>query len=134
MKVLILEDDEQLSDLLAEEIADAGHTILGPAGTVSEAFAVIARGEMPDLALVDIKLRHGSRGTEFAKEVTHRFNLPCIFVSSEVGDAIQHRHVAMGYISKPFSPATIVDSIEAAQNILEGRTPERLPDGLELFH
>ncbi len=134
MKVLILEDDEQLSDLLAEEIADAGHTILGPAGTVSEAFAVIARGEMPDLALVDIKLRHGSRGTEFAKEATQRFNLPCIFVSSEVGDAIQHRHVAMGYISKPFSPATIVDSIEAAQNILEGRTPERLPDGLELFH
>ena len=134
MKVLILEDDELLSDLLVEEIAEAGHTILGPAETVSEAFAVIAQGDMPDLALVDIKLRHGSRGTEFAKEVTHRFNLPCIFVSSDVGDAIQHRHVALGYISKPFSPATIAESIEAAQSILEGKVPERIPDGLELFH
>ena len=134
MKVLILEDDEQISDLLVEEIAEAGHTILGPAETVGEAFAVIARGEMPDLALVDIKLRHGSRGTEFAKEVTHRFNLPCIFVSSDVTDAIQHRHVALGYISKPFRPATIVDSLEAAQSILDGKVPERIPDGLELFH
>lgn len=134
MKVLILEDDEQLSDLLVEEIAEAGHTVLGPAESVSEAFAVIARGNMPDLALVDIKLRYGSRGTEFAKEATDRFNLPCIFVSSDVGDAIQHRHLALGYISKPFRPATIVDSLEVAQRIIEGKPPERIPDGLELFH
>ena len=133
MKVLILEDDEQISDLLVEEIAEAGHTILGPAGTVGEAFAVIAGGDMPDLALVDIKLRHGSRGTEFAKEVAHRFNLPCIFVSSDVSDAIQHRHVALGYISKPFRPATIVDSLETAQSIIDGRVPEHIPEGLELF-
>lgn len=134
MKVLILEDDEQLSDLLVEEIAEAGHTILGPAETVSEAFAVIARGDMPDLALVDIRLRHGSRGTEFAKEAADRFNLPCIFVSSDIGEAIQHRHLALGYISKPFRPATIIDSLEAAEQIIEGRTPASIPDGLELFH
>ena len=133
MKVLILEDDEQVSDLLVEEIAEAGHTILGPAETVSEALAVIARGEMPDLALVDIRLRHGSRGTEFAKEATDRFSLPCIFVSSDAGEAIQHRHLALGFIGKPFRPATIVDSLEAAAQIIGGKMPERIPDGLELF-
>jgi two-component system, response regulator PdtaR len=73
-------------------------------------------------------------GAPNSKEATQRFNLPCIFVSSDVGDAIQHRHVALGYISKPFSPATIADSLEAAQSILDGKVPERIPDGLELFH
>lgn len=134
MRVLVLEDDVQLSDLLAEEIAEAGHIVLGPADTVSAAFAVIARGEQPDLALVDINLRYGSRGTEFAKEAKQRFNLPCIFVSGEVSDAIQHRHLALGYISKPFRPDTVIGSLEVAEDILAGREPGHIPDGLELFH
>lgn len=42
MKVLVLEDDELLASLLAEELSEAGYEVLGPAETVAGAFGIIA--------------------------------------------------------------------------------------------
>jgi two-component system, response regulator PdtaR len=134
MKVLIVEDEELLSSLLAEELEEAGHTVLGPAETASEALAVIARGGIPELALVDIQLKHGSQGIDFAREASRRFDFPCIFVSGEASQARQYRHLAIGYISKPYRPATIIESVGIAQDLQEGRIPQHIPDGLELYH
>jgi two-component system, response regulator PdtaR len=133
MKVLILEDDAEIAGLLADQLAEAGHTVCGAAETVAGAFAVIARGNMPEVALVDIRLRHGSPGTEFAKDAKQRFDLPCIFVSSEASDAFLHRHLAVGYISKPWRAATVLDSLEVVRALKAGQQPAQVPDGLYLF-
>lgn len=133
MKVLVLEDDELLTSLLAEELSEAGYEVLGPAETVAGAFGIIAQGQMPDLALVDIRLRYGSRGTEFVKEARERFDFPCIFVSAEASEAFLHRHLALGYIGKPYPPAHIVECVAMAEEMIEGRQPERIPEGFHLF-
>lgn len=133
MKVLVLEDDDLVSSLLAEELSEAGHQVLGPAETVAGAFSIIAQGHMPDLALVDIRLRYGSRGTEFVKEVRQRFDFPCIFVSSEASEAFLHRHLALGYIGKPYPPAHIVECVAMAEELIGGRQPEHIPAGFHLF-
>lgn len=133
MKVLVLEDDVLLSRLMAEELSEAGHEVLGPVETVAGAFSIIAQGKMPDLALVDIRLRYGSRGTEFVKEVRERFDLPCLFVSGEASEAFMHRHLAIGYISKPYASGHIAEMMSTAEELIDGRRPDQVPPGMHLF-
>lgn len=132
MRILIVEDEFLLATLLTDELTDAGHTVLGPAGTVTEGLRIIEE-HRPDLALVNINLRDGSKGTDLANALMKRWQVPCLFVSGERVEARQHREVALGYISKPYNVKTVLASVEVARDIMEGREPARCPSGLELF-
>ena len=128
MKILIVEDEPLLAFALAEELACAGHTILGPAKTVAEGLDTIAAVK-PELAVLNI-----SKGTELAAVLVRRWNIPCLFVSGEMAEAREHKHLALGYICKPYEPSTVLAAIEVAQNLLEGKKPAAIPPGLELFN
>jgi DNA-binding LytR/AlgR family response regulator len=54
-KILVVEDDALIAMELAERLVDLGHAALGPAHSITEAEAVIAR-ERPDAALLDANL------------------------------------------------------------------------------
>jgi DNA-binding response OmpR family regulator len=54
-KILVVEDDAFIAMELGERLADMGHAVLGPAHTIAEAEALIAR-ERPDAALLDANL------------------------------------------------------------------------------
>jgi DNA-binding response OmpR family regulator len=54
-KILIVEDDALIAMELAERLTDLGHAVLGPAHSISEAEALIAK-ERPDGALLDANL------------------------------------------------------------------------------
>lgn len=51
-KILIVEDDLLIAMELAERLADLGHEVLGPAHSIADAEALIAR-ERPRCALLD---------------------------------------------------------------------------------
>jgi two-component system, response regulator PdtaR len=133
MKILVVEDEPLLAFALAEELASAGHTILGPAKTVAEGLDTIA-ADKPELAVLNINLEDGSKGTELAAVLVRRWNIPCLFVSGEMAEAREHKHLALGYICKPYEPSTVLAAIEVAQNLLEGKKPAAIPPGLELFN
>ncbi len=57
-KILIVEDDALIAMELGERLADMGYEILGPARSVAEAEALLAR-ETPDGALLDATLAQG---------------------------------------------------------------------------
>jgi two-component system, response regulator PdtaR len=86
MKILVVEDEPLLAFALAEELASAGHTILGPAKTVAEGLDTIA-ADKPELAILNINLEDGSKGTELAAVLVRRWNIPCLFVSGEIAEA-----------------------------------------------
>lgn len=132
MKILILEDEFLLADLLETELTEAGHTVLGPVATVAEGLTIIEE-TTPDLALVDINLRDGPKGTVLARELAHRHGILSLFVSGQMLEARQHKDVAIGYISKPYRPSTILAAVELADQIMNGKTPQAAPRGLELF-
>ena len=113
---------------------DAGHQVVGTAATASRALE-IAEASTPDLALVDINLRDGSSGIEVARELLRRWNAPSLFVSGQSRAAHANKDAALGYIDKPYTPETVVASIEVAKAVLEGvtPTPPEVPRGLELF-
>lgn len=54
-KILVVEDDILIAMELTERVADMGHAVLGPAHTIAEAEALIAK-ERPDAALLDANL------------------------------------------------------------------------------
>lgn len=54
-KILVVEDDALIAMELAERLIDLGHAVLGPAHSIPEAEALIAK-ERPDSALLDANL------------------------------------------------------------------------------
>ncbi|WP_426000125.1 response regulator [Caulobacter sp. DWR1-3-2b1] len=56
-RVLVVEDDFMLADEIVTELSDAGAVIIGPAGTIEDAVALI--GSEPDIdgAVLDANLR-----------------------------------------------------------------------------
>lgn len=133
MKILVLEDEFMLADMLEAELTGAGHTVLGPVATVAEALAIIAQTR-PDLALVNINLKNGSKGTDLARELAKGHHVCSLFVSGQLLEARQHKDVALGYITKPYRAATILESVDLAGRIMDGEKPAAVPSGLELFN
>jgi DNA-binding response OmpR family regulator len=132
MKILVV-DDEALIALAAKDILEeAGHDVIGPAGSVRQALAAVER-ERPDLALLDINLGRGGNGIILARILKRRWSVPSIFVTGDSKDARDSQDVALGLIVKPWVSRTILAALSAAHAIASGLRPPPSP-GIELFH
>lgn len=67
-KILVVEDDALIAMELGERLSDLGYEVLGPAHSISEAEALLAR-EQPDGALLDANLAHGASSVPLAMEL-----------------------------------------------------------------
>jgi DNA-binding response OmpR family regulator len=65
MKVLIVEDELMIADILETMLTAGGYTVCGIARTAKEALLMADR-ENPDLAIIDVRLADGSLGTGVA--------------------------------------------------------------------
>ncbi len=75
-KVLIVEDELMIADMVEEVIVDSGYEVCGIARTVAEAIALGER-HLPDIAIIDLRLAEGGKGTEVAAILGRRENLGC---------------------------------------------------------
>jgi CheY-like chemotaxis protein len=134
VRVLIVEDDPLVAVIAAGALADAGHEVVGPAYDAEEAWRLV-RDSPPDLALVDINLSGRDEGLALAQRFKDDLGLPSMFVSGEVAAARRRRSSALGVLAKPYDPGLLVEAVEVARSILQGRGPpaRRLPPALELF-
>ncbi len=88
MRILIVEDEPLIAWMLADSLEDAGHVVVGPAATMTEALALCeAAAAPPELALLDIKLRDGSNGVDVARALLERWGVPAIFASAQMMEA-----------------------------------------------
>ena len=132
MRILIVEDEAIIAMVLADSLEDGGHEVVGPAATMAEALA-LCEAAPPDLAGLDINLGDGSNGVDVARALLERWGVLSIFASGAMMEARQARDIALGYIRKPYEAETVLRSVEVAREVLRGRTPGRVPAGLELF-
>ena len=63
VKVVIAEDDLLIADLLEDVLVGAGFEVCGMAATVGEGID-LCNQHHPDLAVIDMRLADGGRGTE----------------------------------------------------------------------
>ena len=118
--ILIAEDNVMIAMMMEDDVQDAGHAVAGPVATIDEALAIAREGGLT-MALVDIDLLNGDSGIELAATLRAEHDLPCIFVTGQVNEAMSHPDAALGVLAKPFSPGTIAQAVDA---VLKETRPE----------
>jgi DNA-binding response OmpR family regulator len=131
MTILIVEDEFLLALLLADALSSVGYRVLGPVSCRAEALRLLA-DEVPQLAFVDIELRDGESGIEVATDL-RRHGVACVFATGQPDRARKHRELALGLVSKPYNPTTLIDAARYFEALHAGERPEGVPRGLELF-
>ena len=107
-RVLIVEDEFFLADDLAKALREAGGSPVGPANSVAQAEALIAREEV-DAAILDLNLR-GHMASEFIERLaaTH---MPCLIFSGYGDDAFPADLARIRRVEKPASTTSVLQSL-----------------------
>ena len=123
-RVLVVDDESAIRTLCRVNLGLSGMDVL-EAGTGQAAVAV-ARAELPDLILLDVMLP-GETGWDVAAVLADdpsTREIPIVFLTAmaDESDLVRGRdHGAVGYITKPFDPVGLGETVE--------RTLERLARG-----
>jgi len=104
-------------------LASAGHHVVGIAPDTETALEMAPECS---LALVDMNLRDGQTGGMIATEIARRHGAKILFVTANPEQIGPARQLAVGHVSKPFNPRSILDAVAAAVEADE--TGSRFPD------
>jgi DNA-binding response OmpR family regulator len=120
--ILIVEDDAELREVLAECLAADGFTAVG-VGTLEEAGALLfAMDKRFDAVLLDVGLPDGS-GFDFCSRMrSHGHMMPVIMLTGWDGESYVVRGLESGasdYIAKPFRSSELLARIRAQLRMFE---------------
>lgn len=122
MKILVVDDDRELRELIGFVVRRAGYTIV-EAGDGPEAVRQHAV-ERPDLVILDVNLP-GFDGFEVCRRIRAESDTPVMMLTVRSEELDQVRGLDLGaddYLAKPFSPATLLARMRA---LLRRGGPER---------
>ncbi len=128
-KILIVEDEPRLADLLASYASQAGlepHCL----NNGLEVQLWVER-ERPDLILLDLMLP-GKDGVTICREIRRTSEVPIIMVTARVEEIDRLLGLELGaddYICKPFSPREVIARVKA---VLRRASPQQRPSSVEL--
>src|SRR5438477_6896866 len=120
MKILVIEDETSIVQVIRLYLEQAGYTIL----TASDGIAGLelhAR-EQPDLVILDLMLP-ALDGMEVCRRIRAWANTPILMLTARQGEEDRIAGLEMGaddYLVKPFSPRELVSRVKA---ILRRTTP-----------
>jgi DNA-binding response OmpR family regulator len=113
MKILVVDDDPDLLALVAFALTNAGYAVV-KATDAAPAIAAFDR-ELPDLVLLDINLPGGS-GFDVCRNIRDRSPVPVMMLTARGEEEDLVRALELGaddYLTKPFSPRTLLARVKA---------------------
>ena len=113
MKILIVDDDRELRELIGFVLRSAGYPVV-EAGDGLEALRQHA-AEKPDLVILDVNLP-GIDGFEVCRRIRLEADTPVMMLTVRGEEADQVRGLDLGaddYLAKPFSPRTLLARVRA---------------------
>jgi len=113
VKVLVVDDDRELRELIVFVLRQAGYAVI-EAGDGPEAIRLHA-SERPDLVLLDVNLP-GADGFEVCRAIRAVDETPVMMLTVRGGEEDQVRGLDLGaddYLTKPFSPRTLLARVRA---------------------
>jgi len=113
MKILIADDDRDLLSLIAFTLTQAGYLVVKASDGPSAIHSF--KGESPDLAVLDINMP-GASGFQVCEAIRSQSRIPVMMltVRGEEEDLIKALDLgADDYLTKPFSPRTLLARIKA---------------------
>lgn len=126
-KVLIIEDEQELSQILKAYLERAGYGVL-----------IAERGDQgihlwqenhPDMVLLDLNLP-GMDGIDIARQIRQADDTPIIMVTARVDEVDRLLGLELGaddYITKPFSPREVVARVRAVLRRVD-KAPSTQPE------
>ena len=112
-KILLIDDDPTLLDLLSQYLQEASYQVYTAAnGTLG---IKLAYNERPDLVLLDVMMP-GMDGWEICARLREMTQVPIVMVTAKSSEADKLRGFRLGvddYVTKPFSFAELVARVQA---------------------
>jgi CheY-like chemotaxis protein len=117
-RILIVDDDPDFCEISRTILEPAGYEVITATDTTQAMERI--ESDWPDLILLDLVMNRVDEGLEFGDRLHHDpilRHLPIIFVTSiadtPYADQIQPAqvHYAAGWLPKPFSPQTLIQTI-----------------------
>ncbi len=115
-KVLIVEDEIITAVALRNALQEMGFSICSLA-TSGEKAIKTAEYELPDIVLMDIKLKGEIDGMEAAREIHSRFGIPTIYMSGYPKETVLKQagiQEPYEYLSKPVEDLDMKKTIDSA--------------------
>lgn len=118
IKILIVEDEMIIAANTSLQLTNLGYEVSGIVSRGEEALIHIEEN-LPDIILLDIQLKGELDGIETAHQMQKHFNIPIIYLTSNVDDANFERAKKTNpyaFISKPFKKLDLQYAIELTAN------------------
>jgi DNA-binding response OmpR family regulator len=113
MKILIADDDRDLLGLIAFTLTQAGYLVVKASDGPSAIHGF--KGESPDLAVLDINMP-GASGFQVCEAIRAQSRIPIMMLTVRGEEEDLVRALELGaddYLTKPFSPRTLIARIKA---------------------
>jgi two-component system, OmpR family, response regulator len=113
LKILIVDDDPQIRDVLTIALERAGYTVI--AANNGQAALMRAQRDTPDLIVLDIGLPELD-GLEVCRRIRNTSQMPILFLTAHDDEIDRILGLELGaddYVTKPFSPRELVARIKA---------------------
>ena len=114
--LLIVEDEFLIANDLRRILVKAGYQVIGMAGSVEDAKAIVAE-RTPDIALLDIFLEGDQTGIDLAHWLKER-SVPFVFLSANLTDSLLEMAKVtqpFGFLTKPFREKDVLTTLEIAR-------------------
>jgi CheY-like chemotaxis protein len=103
--VLLVEDEYIVAEDLAQSLQDLGAEVVGPAGSVADALALIASPPELDGAILDLNL--GNERTYPVADALRERQIPFVFATGYGTDAIPESYRDVPRCEKPVEPVAL---------------------------
>lgn len=132
MKILLVDDDHELVDLLTFALGRAGYDVL-PAYDLPSGRRLFESG-YPDLAVLDVNLGSGN-GFDLLRDLRRVSGVPIIMLTARASEDDKVRGLDLGaddYLTKPFSHRELVARVRANLRRHGQQPPAPRPDNAPL--
>ena len=119
-RILVVEDDPDISTILAFFIKKYGYELCGSAESGEDAIRLIETTS-PDVVFIDYLLKGAMDGVDLAQYINKNFQIPFIYITgysdSHIIERVIHTRPA-AFILKPFKGEEIQVAVEILKNSL----------------
>lgn len=112
--IAVVDDHQEIRELLVRYLGQHGYNV-SAAGSAAEFRAQLERGNVPDLAVLDIMMP-GEDGLSLCRHLRATSSLPVIFLTAMAEDTERIVGLELGaddYLVKPFNPRELLARIRA---------------------
>ena len=115
-RIMIVEDEGIIAGHIASRLLKTGYEIAGIAESSEQALAMIPE-LMPELILMDIRIKGSMDGIQTAEKLRERFDIPVVYLTAHTDQQTLDRAKttgAFGFLTKPVHHTSLSIAVEMA--------------------